>query len=222
MLAFPSVSRCLLLVTCKLSEQNRAGSPSYVRRPDNALDVFMAEDLSSLVKSYMHTFPLIANIMSGIGWFQVGADSYRTYLPDRGIGDAFCVTADRLRGYIDAYNQLDEDASVVARNCNAVPWRYDDGFFVNPNEMLPHGWPNRELALADFEAFDGLLTFLESKYMRVSEVNYEPKAACHSLVSREIDAPEDCGSVIFVGQTAQFTIPYDTVWHSSIIMDETD
>lgn len=210
---------CLLQVTCKLSEQNKAGSPSFVRRPDNVQDVFMAEDLASVVKAYQHTFPLIANIMSGIGWFQVGADSYRTFLPSRGATDPFTVTADRLRGYVDGYNGEDDEGARMIRSCNTVPWFYDADLFVNPEEIVPFGWPNRELAHADLEAFDGLLTFLESKYMRVSEVNYEPKAACHSLVSREIDNPEDCGSIVYVGQTAQFSIPYATTWHSRTALD---
>lgn len=210
---------CLLQVTCKLSEQNKAGSPSYALHPVDAISVFMAEDLSSVVKSYTRSFPLIANIMSGIGWFTVGADTYRTFLPRRGNHDPFSITSDNIRGILDGYNRLDDDEAQIFRQCNTMPVEFDEGGFVNPADLLPIGWPNRELAQADFEAFDGLLTFLESKYMRVSEVSYEPKAAPHSLVSRSCAGPEDCGSVVFIARSVQFTIPYASVWHSRTSLD---
>lgn len=44
------------------------------------VDYHMPEDLRSLVSDYPQAFSLVSNVLSGIGWFQVGSEQFRTYV----------------------------------------------------------------------------------------------------------------------------------------------
>lgn len=211
---------CLLQAWLKLHRAQESVPYSTLGMPVH-VDFHMPDELRSLVSDYPLAFSLVSNMLGGIGWSQVGADNYRTYVPALAGLDAFGIYPLNLRSTLDLFQSIDDDAAMVFRQSCTVPGIvYDNnGYIANINEVAPVEWPNRALCRQDLDAYSGLLTFLKGKYGLVSEVSYEPKAVPLALIRREIADPEASGVITQNGNSFEFTIGHSEQWFSRTMLD---
>lgn len=172
---------------------------AYEERPKASLDPVdvdftLTEELRNLIRGFPDSFSLVANVVSGLGWFEHSGCSFWPYIRcrrdnnGRVIPDPFCVSAANLR---DTAVRMAGVGRAAAREqfVRLNPWPgatyTDDNRLENLEEVAPVGWPDRNSARRDLLAYQALLQFLANKSQRcVRACDFRGKGSTHALVSR--------------------------------------
>lgn len=172
---------------------------AYEERPKASLDpvdvdYVLTEELRQLIRGFPDSFSLVANVVSGLGWFEHSGCAFWPYIQcrldrqGRVIPDPFCVLPSNLRSTAERMTVM---ARAAAREqfVRLNPWpgaNYDAEFrLVNIDDVVPEDWPNRVSARRDLLAYQALLQFLANKSQRcVRSCDFRGKGSPHALVSR--------------------------------------
>jgi hypothetical protein len=179
-------------------------------------DLFYAGDISDLLKAPRLTGSLIANVLNGIGWFEIQQCSFWTCLErspfitdidDDGNEQqvlaedaAMLLTASNIR---DVINYLVENADDSFLQMNPIPgadWS-DAGLLENGDELFPADWLDRSALKADFTAVDTFFSMARVRFeYLVTDYSITGKAGPQSLISRIYDSIDEAGSVTTISE----------------------
>lgn len=215
---------CLAQFTYKVMKAEENRKANFPVPPVRA-DIYLTPDITSLLDSYRHTFPLLVNVFSAVGWFEHNSCCFQTAMltsqPHLSSGSPFDLNATNLRSVcVDLANGAAHAAAFI--RVNPIPGaKYVNNRLVNLDEVVPPDWPSRALVRSDVEALTALLSFVSSKRKDYNVgFNYEPPAMPHSLVWRNCSQASEVGVLTTADDgSCSFTTKFDTMWLASHHID---
>ncbi|GAB0092029.1 hypothetical protein DMENIID0001_069720 [Sergentomyia squamirostris] len=214
--------RCCLLQAALRFQLARERTPHVSLAPVTVKNIFLPPDLYSVVQSHTRTFSLVANVLSGVGWLSVNDDTFVTVLhvTEDYAQRVIELLPDTLRAVITrasapgANHAEDRSTFRALSTIPGVEYGTSDRV-VNADSIVPPNWPTDvSQVIADFDAFEGMLSILQTKMpWLVSSFGLDGKAEPSALIQRSMSS-DSAGCVTSVDNTFQFDIGYNESWYS--------